>query len=107
MGENTRSITVTVNDPHGMHMRPADLFVRKARGFRCKITLIKDGNRVDGTSILDIMTLAVSFGSQLTIEACGQDADQALEVLGQLIESGFPELQEPKPDAPKPRENGA
>lgn len=104
MGEQILTKTVTVNDPHGMHMRPADLFVRKARSFRCKITLVKDGNRVDGTSILDIMTLAVVYGSQLTIEACGQDADQALEALGQLIESGFSELHA---DPPKPRENGA
>lgn len=89
MSQAPLSRQVRITDPHGMHMRPADIFVRTARRFECSVHLIKDGNRVDGTSILEIMTLAVHQGSELTIETCGKDAAAALDALAELIERGF------------------
>jgi phosphocarrier protein len=90
---------VTINDPHGMHMRPADLFARTARGFNCKVYLVKEGYKVDGTSILDIMTLAVVHKSELTIECHGPEAAKAIEVLAEVIQ------RVPKPD-PEPQKEG-
>lgn len=97
MSAETLSSTVKILDPHGMHMRPADLFVRTARKFpQCKVELVKDGQRVDGTSILEIMTLAVMYGSEVTIEVTGPDASAAMEALVQAVERGF---NDPKPTA--------
>ena len=54
--------TVIVTNPQGLHARPADLFVKLASQFESKIEVIKDGERVDGKSILDILTLAAVAG---------------------------------------------
>ena len=80
---------VTLNNPQGLHARPADLFARRASKFESKIEVIKSGHRVDGKSILDILTLAAEYGTELEIEATGRDAAAALDALVQLIESNF------------------
>ena len=83
---------VTITNPQGLHARPADLFVKTATRFESTtINVEKDGERVDGKSILGILTLAAEQGSQLVIEATGQDAHEALSALVELIEAGFVE----------------
>ncbi len=89
MAEAVVSRTVVVSNQQGLHARPADLFVKLAGQFESKIEVIKDNERVDGKSILEILTLAARQGTQLTIEATGPDADNALEALAELVESGF------------------
>ncbi len=81
--------TVTVVNPQGLHARPADLFVRLAKQFDADIEIIKDNRRVDGNSILSILTLAAEQGTRLTIRASGRNAEEALEALADLIERGF------------------
>jgi phosphocarrier protein HPr len=85
------SRTVIVNNPQGLHARPADLLVKTAMRFASKIELIKGRERVDGKSILAILTLAAAAGTQLSIEADGPDAEQALDALAKLIEHNFAE----------------
>ncbi len=89
MCEKTEKKTVVVINPQGLHARPADLFVRLANQFESRIEVVKDGKRIDGKSILDIMTLAAEQGSQLSIEATGRDAEAARDALVELIEQGF------------------
>jgi phosphocarrier protein HPr len=89
MSEVTAAREVVVRSAHGLHARPADLFARCAGGFAAKIDVIKEGFRVDGKSILDIMTLAAEHGTVLRLEATGPDAEQALEALAKLIEVDF------------------
>jgi len=73
-----------------MHARPADLFAKCASKFQSKVTVIKpDGERIDGKSILSLLTLAAVQGTPLTIEATGADAAEAVEALGTLISSEF------------------
>ena len=91
MSEPILSRSVFITNPQGMHARPADIFARKANLFRATIALIKDGERVDGKSILGILTLAAEHGSQLRIEAKGADAEAAVETLARLVEQGFEE----------------
>lgn len=91
MSEPVLSRSVCVTNPQGMHARPADIFARKANGFRATISLIKDGERVDGKSILGILTLAAEHGAELRIEARGTDAELAIETLARLVERGFEE----------------
>ncbi|MCE9546185.1 MAG: HPr family phosphocarrier protein [Planctomycetia bacterium] len=77
---------VVVRNSHGLHARPADLFARQANRCTAKIEVIKEGVRVDGKSILDVLTLAAEQGTVLRIEATGPDAQVALEALAKLIE---------------------
>ena len=97
MTQITASRTVTVVNPQGLHARPVDQFVKLAVQFKSKIEVVKAGERVDGKSILSVLTLAAEQGTQLSIEATGHDAEEALEALTGLIESGFAEEEEVNP----------
>jgi phosphocarrier protein len=83
--------TVVVTNPQGLHARPADLFVKLASRYESTIEVIKDGERVDGKSILAILTLAAVQGTNLRIEANGPDAEAALQALTELIVRDFDE----------------
>jgi phosphotransferase system HPr (HPr) family protein len=91
MKEVTRSTTVTVMNSQGLHARPADMLVRLASQFEAEIELEKDGERVDGKSILSVMTLGAEQGTQIAIRAVGHDAEEAVRSLARLIVSGFAE----------------
>lgn len=80
---------MVISNPQGLHARPADLFVKVAQQYQARVEVVKDSIRVDGKSILDILTLAAVAGTQLSIEACGQDAAQAIEALVRLVEQDF------------------
>ena len=97
MTQITASRTVTVVNPQGLHARPVDLFVKLAVQFKSKIEVVKAGVRVDGKSILSVLTLAAEQGTQLSIEATGHDAEAALDALTGLIENGFAEEEEVNP----------
>jgi len=75
----------------GLHLRPAGLLVKTANKYKSDITVEKDGVQVDGKSIIAITTLNATKNSTITIKACGQDADQALEELERLIAGNFEE----------------
>lgn len=91
MGRASLTRRVIVTNPQGLHARPADMFVRQAIQFESTIEVTKDGETVDGKSILDILTLAAEQGTELEIGASGPDADQAVEALVALVQSGFAE----------------
>ena len=80
---------VRLVNSQGLHMRPADMFVRLANRFSSEIQVAKGEQHVDGKSILSILTLAADHGTELKIVAQGNDADQAVTALAELIESGF------------------
>jgi len=80
-----------ITNPQGLHARPADLFSRLASSYQARIGVIKENHRVDGKSILDLLTLAAAEGTELTIEASGRDADAALEALARLVVANFQE----------------
>jgi phosphotransferase system HPr (HPr) family protein len=91
MADDTVNRTVVVTNPQGLHARPADVFVKLASRYQAKIEVIKDGERVDGKSILAILTLAAVEGTQLAIEATGPDAEAALDALSELVLRDFDE----------------
>src|SRR5438876_8713899 len=75
----------------GIHARPAAMFVKIANRFSCEIFVEKDGDKVNGKSIMGLMMLAAGPGSKLTVHAHGHDAAQALTELENLIRSKFNE----------------
>jgi phosphocarrier protein HPr len=91
MSRDMQTRIVVVSNPQGLHARPADAFVKTALRFESKIEVVKDGERVDGKSILSMLTLAAMEGTKLAIEATGSDAEQALEALVELFARNFDE----------------
>ncbi|MGE5308045.1 MAG: HPr family phosphocarrier protein [Deltaproteobacteria bacterium] len=77
--------TVTVQNKQGLHARPAALFVQVANKYESKITIIRDEERINGKSIMGILMLGAEQGCQITIEADGKDAEQALAELEKLV----------------------
>ena len=80
-----------VTNKLGIHARPAAMFVKTANRFHCDILVEKDGEKVNGKSIMGLMMLAAGPGSKLTVHADGQDASQALAELEILINRKFDE----------------
>ncbi|MEX0677992.1 MAG: HPr family phosphocarrier protein [Pirellulales bacterium] len=91
MADDTITRTVVVNNPQGLHARPAEVFVKMASQYQARIEVIKDGQRVDGKSILNILTLAAVMGTELRLEATGPDAQAALDALAELFKRNFAE----------------
>ncbi|MEM7455231.1 MAG: HPr family phosphocarrier protein [Planctomycetota bacterium] len=85
-----RSTTVVISNPQGLHMRPAYLFAETASKFDSRIEVVKDDMRIDGKSVLSILTLGAAQGVEVIVEAEGPDADAAVQTLGDLLNSGFP-----------------
>jgi phosphocarrier protein HPr len=75
----------------GMHARPASMFVRVANKYRADIWVQKDGQRVNGKSILGLMTLAAGQGARIVISAQGADAGKAVQELEKLVQGRFDE----------------
>ena len=80
-----------VSNKLGIHARPAAMFVKVANRFACEILVEKDGEKVNGKSIMGLMMLAAGPGSKLKVHADGHDALQALVELETLIKRKFDE----------------
>src|SRR5215470_14617214 len=81
----------TVINKLGVHARPAALFVKTANRFTCDIFVEKDGEKVNGKSIMGLMMLAAGPGSKLKVHADGPDAAKALGELEELLKRKFDE----------------
>jgi phosphocarrier protein HPr len=75
----------------GLHARPAAMFVRISSKFRCEVWVSKEGEEVNGKSIMGLMMLAAGQGSTLHIRCEGPDADKAIQELEELIQARFNE----------------
>ncbi len=84
---------MTISNRLGLHARAAAKFVQLAGRFRASIMLSKDGQMVDGKSILGILTLAAAQGTSLSLRADGEDESEAVAALVELIDGKFGEGQ--------------
>ncbi len=75
----------------GLHARAAALLVQTVNRFSAEVKISKDGQVVDGRSIMGVLTLAATKGSKIHVEAKGEDAKQALRAIEKLIEKKFHE----------------
>ena len=69
----------------GLHLRPASLFVTEAGKYQSQISIYKDEMKANGKSIIGLVGLAAGKDSRITIEAVGDDAEQALDALEDLV----------------------
>lgn len=88
---STASRNVVVRNRLGLHARPAMTFVDEASKFTSDVKVGNGKQSVDGKSIMHMMMLAATQGTELEIKAEGEDAEQAVEELAALVESGFDE----------------
>jgi phosphocarrier protein len=91
IGNATMTKDFLVSNKLGIHARPAAMFVKTANRFSCDIFVEKDGEKVNGKSIMGLMMLAAGPGSKLTVQAQGHDASQALAEIETLINRKFDE----------------
>jgi phosphotransferase system HPr (HPr) family protein len=83
---------VTMRNPHGLHARPAHLWVQTANSFASRLRVGRAGEEmVDGKSIMGIMMLAAECGTDLTLEAEGPDCEEQVRAIRELVDSGFGE----------------
>ncbi len=82
---------ITIKNKLGLHARAAVKFVNLANRYSSSVKIIKDSNEVDGKSILGILTLAASQGSQIKLVVSGRDEDKAMKALTELINNKFGE----------------
>lgn len=82
---------ITIKNKLGMHARAAVKFANLANRFNSSVKIEKDGNEIDGKSILGILTLAAVRRSRITLKVSGADEDRALKALIALINNKFQE----------------
>lgn len=85
------SARVSIRNRLGLHARPAMAFVDMANGFDSDVKVAKGTQIVDGKSIMQVMMLAATQGTELEIRATGADADAAIKALSDLVDHGFEE----------------
>ncbi len=88
---NTATREVTITNRLGMHARPAAMFVKAASRYKSEIWVEKDGDQINGKSIMGLMMLAAGPGSKLLLTAEGPDAQEALEEIHQIVLAKFHE----------------
>lgn len=82
---------VQITNSVGLHARPATFFIQKANSFKSSIWVEKDERRVNAKSLLGVLSLGISKGMAIHLIADGQDEDEALEALSELVDTGFAE----------------
>ena len=82
---------LTIENRNGLHARPAALFVKTSSRFRSEVWVEKDGEKVNGKSIMGLMMLAAGKGSVLRVTAEGDDASLLMQELEHLISTRFGE----------------
>jgi len=83
-----KSVTIKLDD--GIHARPAAILVQKASSYpNTTIKIRRDDVEIDAKSIMSIMMLALTYGSQITIIADGDEEDLAIDEIVNLIENNF------------------
>jgi len=82
---------VTIRNRAGMHARPAALLVKTAAEFESRIYIEKDSERVNGKSIMGVITLGATYNPPLKVIADGPDEAQALDAIEKLFENRFEE----------------
>jgi phosphocarrier protein len=91
MPDETVVKELTVRNKMGIHARPAAMIVQTANKFPCEVQLEKDGQNVNGKSIMGVLMLAAPQGSTVTVRAEGDQAQQAADAIAALFEKGFNE----------------
>jgi phosphocarrier protein HPr len=86
--------TLILRNSSGLHARPAKIFAQAAAASPAEVVVEKDGRKVNGKSVLSVLTLGCDHGDEIVIHTSGEGAEQTLADLVKLIGSGFGEVEE-------------
>jgi phosphocarrier protein len=89
-------VELVIRNELGFHARAAAKFVQEAARFESEVWLLKSSKRVNGKSIMGILTLAAAKGERVILEVEGPDEKDTIEVLSKLVDGGFDEDKEQK-----------
>ena len=85
------SKAIVVQNQVGLHARPATFFIQKSNEFKSSIWVEKDERRVNAKSLLGVLSLGITKGTEITIIADGSDEKDVIDALENLVESNFSE----------------
>lgn len=85
------SRSVTIQNNHGLHARPATFFIQKANSYKSSLWVEKEDCRVNAKSLLGVLSLGIVKGTTITLIADGQDENEAITGLIDLIEKELAE----------------
>ena len=80
---------VTITNSSGLHARPATFFIQKANTYRSGVWVVKDDRKVSAKSLLGVLSIGIAKGMTITLVADGDDEQNAIDGLVELIETGF------------------
>ena len=86
-----KTCEIMITNSSGLHARPATFFIQKANEYKSSIWVEKDERKVNAKSLLGVLSLGITGGTQIKIIADGHDEDAAVDALEKLIVSGFAE----------------
>lgn len=89
--QTTATRNVVVSNTQGLHIRAATAIANTVRQFHSKVELVKNQLRVEGTDVLQILSMGADSGTQLVLEATGPDAHEALAAVVRLFSDKFGE----------------
>ena len=81
-----REIKYVIQDPLGLHARPAGQLVKTVSGFQSTVTLLANGGKADAKRVMAVMRLAIKHGMEMTFQIQGEDEDQASEKLMEFLQ---------------------
>ena len=84
---------LTIRNKMGLHARPAAQFVKRASKYKCDVWVEKDDEPVNGKSIMGLMMLAAGRGEIIKLTTEGADAQEAMNDLEELVNSGFGDVE--------------
>ncbi|HIT31367.1 MAG TPA: HPr family phosphocarrier protein [Candidatus Enterenecus stercoripullorum] len=85
------SAKTKIVNPMGMHMRPAQLFVKAVTPFPCHVTLVFNGKEINGKSIMNLMAACIKQGAEIEIRCDGDQEAECLKAAVDLVDSGLGE----------------
>ena len=91
MADESVEKSCTVRNKMGLHARPAALIVQTANRYPCDVTLEKDGQNVNGKSIMGVLMLAAAKGTTVNVRTEGDEAQKCADAIAELFEKGFNE----------------
>ncbi len=86
-----KSRKIQVVNPSGLHLRPAGLLCQTSMKFKSKISILFQDNEINAKSVLNVMASGVKCGSEIEVQCTGDDEEEALEAVCNLISTGLKE----------------
>lgn len=86
-----KKAAVVIPNETGLHARPASMLVDEASSYDSKMEIVYNGREVNAKSIMGVMSLGISQDAEIVVQAKGDDEEEAVQAIVDLVEDGFGE----------------